>query len=172
MSEIDVCKILDGHKSFGDRIYALKRMKTKDESAMQIIEALLDKCETTSLIAGDLIFEFDRKARVKHFERIKRLDISTCGVFGKNLLKLDVQENLYDGHNLFNLACPVPVPGKLDPLKPMVAGSLNYVTMYCQRLVVRDRCNTTVCSLFMSMLLDGVLCPPMTAKRLRSRLSS
>ena len=113
--------MLDG-KGQGDRVYAMKRFKTVDESAQQIIKSLTERVEVVSRISGDLVLKYDRVTRHR-LDELKRVDMSGCVIVGANLLKLEVSEHAGDGHVLFDVANPIPVDGKFKSKDPKVVGS-------------------------------------------------
>ena len=122
-AEIDIAGIVEG-RGQGDRLYALTGMKTADESARGIVEGIIKKSEAAAQICGDAVLNYDRASRGAKFDLLKRVDLSSCVTFGKNILKLEVAETTESSPGgVFGIACPVPDGKKLKPREPKVDGS-------------------------------------------------
>jgi hypothetical protein len=116
--EIDLVAMLDG-KTFGDRLYALRRASFTDKAAQEVVNLLNSKIKTIQIIHTDNVRASTRKDRECHLKALKRVPIGKTITFAKNLILLELEEKP-GGAEIYKCLQILPVANKFDALEPEV----------------------------------------------------
>ena len=117
--EIDLVAMLDG-KTFGDRLYALRRTAFTDTAAQEVVNLLNSKIKTIQIIHTDNVRALPRKDREWHLKALKRVPIGKTLAFAKNLILLELEEKPGGGEAIYKCLQILPVANKFDALEPEV----------------------------------------------------
>ena len=115
-------------------MYALTRFKTSDESAAHIVVRLLERVEAANLLVGENVFKHSKDDRHTQLKVLKRVNLSSATVFGRNLVCIEIDELVLksyvedgletpslDAAAIFRAISPIPVKDKFDPFFPQAA---------------------------------------------------